>query len=187
MGLKVRGFGPAFPMLWDNLSKDREGWYTNMIILKVSDAEYKVKFGYKALAQAKVLPKVISLFKEREAMVEKQSKVLPEFEDEYDFGMDHVKLLDRIIVLTGELLLAGLQRYHKDDFGCDFTDCDSISQAMDSVGNFIDDYMDENEDTSIEDLFELLTDDLFNSGFLSRKSEETEETTETVKETKAKK
>ena len=108
-----------------------------MFKLKVGDKEFTIRFDYKALATTDTLTRVA--------------------------GMGSNPQLSRIIEDTAEFLLAGLQRYHSDEFG--FTDDAERKDALDKV-YFLMDEMDENN-VSIVDTFAKISKDLEECHFLS--------------------
>ena len=158
--------------------KAGEGWF-NMIKLNVKGTEYKIKFGYKALAHSNVIKDVLKMG-ETINSIEKQkeqAKAFPEYENE-DNNTDYMLMIDEMVALVGKMMLAGLQRYHSDVFGYDPEEKDSIKAAKSAVDNFIDDYIDEEDSMSLMDLFNLFQEELFNNGFLFGRSQKAEETLE---------
>lgn len=135
-----------------------------MLKIKVKDAEYKIKFGYKAIAKSNVLKDIVALQKR--------------FSDQTD-GEDntekYIEMIDEVLDITSRLLLAGLQKYHSDVFGYDPDDPKSVKNVKDIIENFIDDYIDEDDSMELMELFTALQDELMNNGFLFGKSQKAEE------------
>lgn len=131
-----------------------------MLKMLVNGKEYRIKFGYKALAKSDAMKEVAEI-----------SKVL---NGENDTETVLSKLGD-ILVVNAKLLLSGLQKYHSDEFGFDYEDNASYDACLDKVFGFIDDYEDGTEDAlSVMDLFSELCDELMENGFLFGKSEKLE-------------
>lgn len=160
-----------------------------MLKIKVKDVEYKIKFGYKAIAKSNVLKDIVALRKKFSTNPKDEDDTdQNENEDNTDQGEDntdqikeedntekYIEMIDEILDLTSRLLLAGLQKYHSDVFGYDPDDPESVKNAKDIIENFIDDYIDEEDSMELMDLFTALQDELMNNGFLFGKSQKAEE------------
>lgn len=153
-----------------------------MLKIKVKDVEYKIKFGYKAIAKSNVLKDIVALRKKFSAdPKDEDDKDQNENEDntdqikEEDNTEKYIEMIDEILDLTSRLLLAGLQKYHSDVFGYNPDDPKSVKNAKDIIENFIDDYIDEEDSMELMDLFTALQDELMNNGFLFGKSQKAEE------------
>lgn len=134
-----------------------------MFKLVVNGKEYRIKFGYKALAKSDAMKQVADISATLSGSDEKTNAVLDKVGD--------------ILIVNAKLLLAGLQKYHNDEFGFDYDDKASFDSCLDKVFDFIDDYEDSTEDAlSVMDMFERLCDELLENGFLFPKSEKMEET-----------
>lgn len=166
-----------------------------MIELKIKDKAYKVKYGYKALAKSGVLKQVISIQTEladRNKRIEaeeeerKNKENFPEYntdelgnpieveEDDSENVAEYFDLIEQIMGILPSLILAGLQREHKDEYKVNYSDEEDLNDKLDKVVDLLDDYMDEEDSLDVTDLFGNLTDELFNSGFLFKKSEKLE-------------
>lgn len=113
-----------------------------MVTFKVKDKEYKIVFGYRSLLKTDVLDRIQNSNKEG---------------------------LKGAISLLPELLLIGLQKRHKDEFGWE-TD-EEKEAALDKVYDLLDEYEDESTEENPQDGFTLLqkmNDELGKNGFLSR-------------------
>ena len=110
----------------------------------VHGKEYKVVFGYGLLTKTDVLDKVQGITDGKERSLQKMISLLP------------------------ELLLAGLQKKHKEEFGYE---SDSEKEAaLDKVCDLLDDYEDEGTEENPKsgfDLYQLLDKELEKNGFLS--------------------
>lgn len=122
-----------------------------MFELRVNDKIYKVKFGYGVLYKSDLIDRVLTA---STGSAEKPA--------------DAIK---NLIGLTSELLLAGLQKRHYDEFGYE-TDEEREEMIL-KVCDLIDDYEDENTDADgnrEKDGFTLFNDlqtELEKNGFLS--------------------
>lgn len=134
-----------------------------MLKIKVKDAEYKIKFGYKAIAKGNILKDIVAL----------QKKFSDQGEE--DNTEKYIAMIDEVLDITSRLLLAGLQKYHSDVFGYDPDDEKSVKNAKDIIENFIDDYIDEDDSMELMELFTALQDELMDNGFLFGKSQKAEE------------
>lgn len=132
-----------------------------MMTLKVKGKEYKLKFGYKSFKNSKILKEVVAMQK------------LLRGSDEEEKETDNLDALADVFELNSKLVLAALQKNHE-EFRADYKNPDSIQDCIDKVDNLLDDYMEEPDSMSIMDLFTELTNELFDNGFLSKKSEKLE-------------
>lgn len=130
-----------------------------MFSFSVNDKTYKVKFGYGVLTQSDILTQVSSM----------GSIANPK---------DMIKMLP-------ELILAGLQRKHKDEFGYETEEEKKV--AYEKVCDLLDDYEDESTEEHPHDgftLFQKVNDELEKNGFLSgilKKMEEAEKNQKVTK------
>lgn len=123
----------------------------------VGDKDYKVQFGYGVLYKSDLINKVVNVGVDSNSPAES---------------------IKNFIGLTAELLLAGLQKKHSDEFGYD-TDEERDEKIL-KVCDLIDDYEDESEvdektGKKVHDgftLFEDLRTELEKNGFLSKIMEE---------------
>ena len=121
-----------------------------MTTLTINGTEYKIKYGYETTARCGVVEKVDEL-----------QKVLAKSEDL------KVEDLNKILHILPELLLAGLQKFHKDEFGYDYETEDGKLAALNKAYGLVDDYFDA-DDSDITVLFNLLTNEMVNNGFLAQ-------------------
>ena len=124
-----------------------------MYEFRVNDRIYKVKFGYGTLYKSDLIDRVLTAMSGN--------------------SDDAAGAIKNLIGLTAELLLAGLQKKHSDEFGYD-PDSDAERNAMIlKVCDLIDDYEDEHtleDGTHEKDGFSLFNDlqaELEKNGFLS--------------------
>lgn len=128
-----------------------------MYILKVHGKEYKVRFTYRCLSDNDVLDKVVT------------------FGDDFA-GKKITEVMNSFLRATAELLLAGLQKYHKDEFG--YENDDQYEKRIGEIIDLLDDYEDEStkkHPQSASTLFAELNDELRSNGFLSAMLQSLEE------------
>lgn len=141
-----------------------------MTTLKVKDKEYKLKFGYKSFKQSGILREVVSMRKKISGAKENADDNAENEENE----LENLEILEEVLELNSKLVLAALQK-HNEEFRTDYKNKEEVQKIVDKVDDLMDDYMDEEDSMSIMDLFSTLTEELFNNGFLSKKSEKLEE------------
>ena len=135
-----------------------------MYLFKVNGKEYKVRFTYKAICKGDVLDRFT-------AVVE---------------GDSIKNMLNHVVTVTAETLIAGLQKYHSDEFGYDNEE--QRLALIDRVFDLFDDYEDEStpeHPQSAATLFTDLKDELEKNGFLSMMTTQAEEMTEAMETAEA--
>lgn len=134
-----------------------------MYIFRIHGKEYKVRFTYRMICEGDLLDKVSAVG---------------------DFSeLDAKGILSKLAITTAELLLAGLQKYHSDEFG--YKDEKDRKALIDEVLDMFDDYEDESTEENPQSAFTLFRDlqgELERNGFLSAMMNAAEET-ETAKAT----
>lgn len=120
-----------------------------MYIFRVHDKEYKVRFTYRTICKENVLDKFTSAF-------------------EFGDGAKTGEVVDKFVRACAETMIAGLQKYHSDEFG--YKDDKEYQALIERFYDILDDY----EDESTEDhpqsaftLFQELQEELQKNGFLS--------------------
>lgn len=114
-----------------------------MLRINVSGKEYKVRFGYRVLCDTNLMDDVIKTFS----------------------GGGEETNVKSILSIVSELLLAGLQKYHSDEFGYEKVGYD---EAKKRVYDLMDNYEDESTEDNPQDCYELfgkIQEELFNNGF----------------------
>lgn len=122
-----------------------------MMVLKVKDKEYKVKFGYNSFCDTDLMDRTSDLIK-----IFHNAEV----EDDKDVtGMGKIK---ELFSCVRDLLFVGFEKYNP-------------VETKQEIGNILDDYKDEEteeEKRGILDLFTKLSEELLNEGFLGEVFEE---------------
>ena len=138
-----------------------------MYIFKIHGKEYKVRFTYRMICKDDLLDKISGMDLE---------------------NMDARGIVDKLTTTTAELLLAGLQKYHKKEFG--YNTDEEKAERIDQMLDLFDDYEDESteeHEQSAATLYRDLQSELEKNGFLSTmlkaatEAETMEQTAETVK------
>lgn len=122
-----------------------------MFSFKVGDKEYKVKYGYGVLCNSDLIDKVTSIGQENNGFKGAMKTV-------------------------AELILAGLQKCHKDEFGYE-TESEEET-ALEKVYDLMDEYEEESTEENPQSgytLFEKCNDELMKNGFLSQMRKNAEE------------
>ena len=116
-----------------------------MMILKVKDKEYKVKFGYNSFCDTDLMDRTSDLLKIFQGA---------EVEDDKDVtGMGKIK---ELFACVRDLLYVGFKK-------------NNPVETVQEIGDILDDYHDEateDDKRGILDLFTKLTEELMNEGFL---------------------
>lgn len=130
-----------------------------MYIFKVNGKEYRVRFSFRTVCKDDLLDRIMNL-----------GDVLGK--EETPRGM-----VDKLATTLCEMLLAGLQKYHKDEFG--YKTEDEKQEKINVLLDMLDDYEDENSDgENKRTAFSLFTDlrgELENNSFLSALIQNAEE------------
>lgn len=125
-----------------------------MKTIKIGNKEYKIKYGYLATTKSKII------------------KELANLDTGGNDGNDgnEFELLDAVLGFLPKMLLVGLQKFHKDEYGCDFSDTVGTKAATEKVCDLLDEYFD-SEDSDMQELFMTLQNELVENGFLSNKAQ----------------
>lgn len=141
-----------------------------MLKLNVKGTEYKLKFGYRSFRRAGILREAVAMQKKMQDMGKKKKK--PEEET-----LEEIELLEEMFNLNSKLVLAALQKYHK-EFRADYKNPESIMECEEKVDDLLDEYMDEEGAMDAGTMFRELLQELFSEGFLPKNGESPEETKE---------
>lgn len=124
-----------------------------MMTLKIGEKELQVKFGFRATLKTRLLSRMAKL----------------DVKQEESDGMENV---ENLMMLLPEFLLVGLQKFHSDEFGFDLDTNKGKEEQIEKVFDIIDDYLDANEDTDAIELYNSLTQEMLNNGFLKKQFQE---------------
>lgn len=140
-----------------------------MYVLKVNGNTYKVAYSYRVLALSDILDRVQSVLGDAK-------------EDETAFAK-----MQEMLKFVPELLLYGLQKNHKEQFG--FETEEEKTAQLDKMYDLIDDYEDEHSTDEVAEgemkpdaftIFSELVSELESKGFLARLSAQADESAEKV-------
>lgn len=115
--------------------------------LKIGENEYNIKFGYKPTLKERIISKVVKMSNTTGV----------------DGDTDMEKIEDLLLFLP-ELLLVGLQVYHK-DFRYDYDTKDGKEEQLDKAFALVEEYMD-GEDADVMTFFNQLQEALLRDSFL---------------------
>jgi len=128
----------------------RKGGEHTMYKLKMKDKEYEIKFGYKPTLKANLISR----------MIQAGSNVSQQGE-----GSETLLQVEEMLLLIPEIILVGLQKNHKDEFGYDYDTGEGKTTALDKVFDMMDDYFEE-ESADILQLYNDLQNEMLSEGFL---------------------
>ena len=127
--------------------------------MTINDKVYKLKFGYLAVSASNIMKDVLETAEYLSGLDEEDNLAV--------YGA-----ITKIMPLVGKMVLAGLQKYHADEFGVDFDDELDVKTKLKTIYDMLDDYFDpengEREQSAIE-MFWNFTNELRDAGFLSGK------------------
>lgn len=124
-----------------------------MFLFEVGGKKYKVRFGYRVLSKTNLIDKVINITNQKDS--------------EHAF--------QNMISTVSELLLAGLQKSHSDEFG--YESDNEKKEKMEKIYDLLDQYEDEGTKENQQNgytMFENLQEELMRNGFLSQLSKKLE-------------
>ena len=116
-----------------------------MMVLKVKDKEYKVKFGYNSFCDTDLMDRTTDLL-----------KLLQGAGVEDDTDVAGLGMIKEMFLCVRDLLFVGFQKYN-------------AVETVQDIGEIIDDYHEEateEDERGILDLFTALSEELMNEGFL---------------------
>lgn len=125
-----------------------------MLKIKFGETELSIKYGYEVTAKSGVLKKLIAV----------DEMGLGEKKDEKE--VDMAGALDAIMSLLPELVLAGVQKFHKDEYGYNYLTGEGKEEQLDKIYALLDDYFD-TEDADFQELYGDLQKELLDNGFLA--------------------
>lgn len=131
------------------------------MILNVGKKKYTIKFGYKAVAKSGIIKKALAI---------------ENIMDDDDYG----EMIEIMVNVVAEMVLAGLQKTEKTIFGVNYDDKDDVRDKTEKVFDLLDDYMVQEDSLSVPELFRGLMEELFDAGFFGKKSERMEQIAQEV-------
>lgn len=116
-----------------------------MTTIKFGDRELKIKYGYEATIKSGIIRDLMNM-------------------DNISGDMESV---EKLLLFLPEMLLVGLQKFHKEEFGYDPENESQKDACLEKVYALLDDYFD-GEEGDMNTLFSILQKELLENGFLSR-------------------
>ena len=131
-----------------------------MMTLKIREKELNVKFGYEATLKSRLLSKMAKMGVEM-----------------HDKGGD-MEVIEDMLLFIPEVLLIGLQKEHKKEFGYNLDTKEGYEENKEKVFGLVAEYLDSGDVDAI-DLFNELQEEMTRNGFLKKMFErEVEKATE---------
>lgn len=118
-----------------------------MLKLKIGERELEVKYGYEAVLKTRLLSRMAKKEAEKESVG----------------GMEATE--DMLLFLP-EFLLIGLQKYNQDEYGFEYESGKGKEEQVNKMFRLIEDYFDSNEKEDAITLYNALTEEMLNNGFL---------------------
>jgi len=128
-----------------------------MTKIKIGKKEYNIFFAMQPTVQSGIVGKLAKL------------------EGKEDWGVDN---FGDFLALVTELLLVGLQKNHKDEFGYNYLTGEGKDEALSKAYDLMDEFSEDDSDYGFTDLFADLEKELLENGFfkkLFREEQEKEE------------
>lgn len=130
-----------------------------MKVIKINGKEYKLKFGYRSLYRTGILKRL----QDAQQIFDNKSDDGAVDNKSDDGAFDKI---EKLMGVTAEAFLAGLQKFHKDEFG--YTTESEREAMIDKVCDLFDDLADEDETIGILEIFTMINEELIERGFLAR-------------------
>lgn len=130
-----------------------------MLTLKIGDKELKIKYGYEATLKTRLLSR----------MAKKEAA---------KSGESNMEATEDMLLFLPEFLLIGLQKFHTDEYGFNWENGEGKEKQIDKMFSLIEDYFDDNEDADAITLYNSLTKEMLNNGFLKSQFQKELEKTE---------
>lgn len=125
-----------------------------MLKIKFGETELSIKYGYEVTAKSGILKKLIAVDE------------MGSGEKKDDKEVDMAGALDAIMSLLPELVLTGVQKFHKEEYGYNYLTGEGKDEQLDKIYALLDDYFD-TEDADFHKLYDDLQEELLNNGFLA--------------------
>lgn len=125
-----------------------------MLKIKFGETELSIKYGYEVTAKSGILKKLIAV----------DEMGIGDKKDEKE--VDMAGALDAIMSLLPELVLAGVQKFHKEEYGYNYLTGEGKEEQLNKIYALLDDYFDA-EDADFQELYGDLQKELLDNGFLA--------------------
>lgn len=128
--------------------------------LKIGEKELKVKFGYEPTLKARLLSRMAKMGVEMQG------------------NSDSMETIEDMLLFIPEVLLVGLQKEHKDEFGYNLDTREGYEEQKEKVFSLVAEHLDSGEIDAV-DFFNELQEEMTRNGFLKKMFErEVEKATE---------
>lgn len=117
-----------------------------MTKIKLGKKEYKIYYAMQPTVQSNLLSKIAQV------------------EEKEEWGIDNI---GELFTIVAEMLLIGLQKEHKDEFGFNYATGEGKDEVLTKAFDLLDDYS-ESEDANFFDLYHKLQDELLENGFFAK-------------------
>lgn len=119
-----------------------------MLTLKIGEKELKIKYGYEATLKTKLLSRMAKKEKSKEN------------------NENSMEATEDLLLFLPEFLLIGLQKFHADEYGFNYETGEGKQEQLDKVFLLIEECFDNNEEIDAISLYNLLTKEMLENGFL---------------------
>lgn len=124
--------------------------------ITMNGKEYNIKFGNKAVARAGFISKLARI---------------GVMQSSTDDGVGAIEGMEQMYLLMPQILLAGLQANHSDEFGYDLVTGEGCHEQLSKVEDMLNHFVDE-ENGDFLKLQEDVTNEILHNGFLKKLFEE---------------
>lgn len=133
--------------------------------LKIREKELNIKFGYKPTLKERLISRIM-----RAGITEGKGEI------------ENTEKIEDLLLFLPEILLVGLQVYHKDEYGYNYDTKEGKEEQLEKAFDLIDEYA-SSEGADLMKLFNDLQEEMKNDSFLAslfQKEEQAEKVEETV-------
>ncbi len=116
-----------------------------MMTLKIGEKELNVKFGFEATLKTRLLSRMAKMEKSKEN------------------GMES---MEDMMLFLPDVLLIGLQKFHSDEYGFNYETKEGKEEQLEKMFPLIEEYFDSNEKEDAITLYNGLTEEILQNGFL---------------------
>lgn len=129
-----------------------------MMTLKIGEKELNVKFGFEATLKTRLLSRMAKLEKTKG---------------------DGVESMEDVMLFLPDVLLIGLQKFHSDEYGFNYETKEGKEEQLEKMFPLIEDYLDANEGEDAITLYNALSKEMLQNGFLKSQFQKELEKAET--------
>lgn len=130
-----------------------------MMKLKIGEKELNIKYGYEATLKTRLLSRMASKEKPKE---------------------DGLEATEDLLLFLPDLLLVGLQKFHSKEYGFNYDTGEGKEEQIEKMFALIEDYFDSNKEEDAITLYNALTEEMMQNGFLKSQFRKEVEKSETA-------